>query len=279
MASITKFSALAPLAVAAALLGSAGCNNDPGSGTVTINYQFGFVAASSSCTGEGVGTIRISFGDEERTEICSDTGEIVLSGIEARNYNDFVVEGIDGETITIRDNLDAPDDDESLEVIDGASTTIDVTLTPTPAQIEVTFILLDANGVPYVPSAEVPIDTFGVRGLAGSSSLLLEHDFTVSNLQSATNIVPDEERDLDGQLVDTVVVSYDGLQVDADPSTTPLEAFTFDPPGDGRLIQIRVTCNGDVCTGELIDTDQGGMIPGGGSDTDGDTDSGTGTGG
>jgi len=274
MASITKFSALAPLAVAAALLGSAGCNNDPGSGTVTINYRFGI--GSSSCTTEGVGTVRVSFGDEERTEICSDAGEIVLSGVEARNYNDFVVEGIDGSDITVRDNLDAPDDDESLEVIDGASTSIDVTLTPTPAQIEVTFILLDANGVPYVPSADVPIDTFTVEAAEGSSSLLLEHDYTVSNLQSATNIVPDEERNLDGERVDTVVVSYDNVQVDADPSTTPLEAFTFDPPGDGRLIQIRVTCNGDMCTGELIDTDQGGTIPGGGSDTDGDTDSGTG---
>ncbi len=274
MASITKFSALAPLAVAAALLGSAGCNNDPGSGTVTINYQFGI--GSSSCTTEGVGTIRVSFGDEERTEICTDAGEIVLSGVEARNYNDFVMEGIDGEDITIRDNLDAPNDDESLEVIDGASTSIDVTLTPTPAQIEVTFILLDANGVPYVPSADVPIDTFKVEAAEGSSSLLLEHEYTVSNLQSATNIVPDEERDLDGERVDTVVVSYDDVQVDADPATAGLEAFTFDPPGDGRLIQIRVTCNGDMCSGELIDTDQGGTIPGGGSDTDGDTDSGTG---
>ncbi|MGH1340065.1 MAG: hypothetical protein ACRBN8_00835 [Nannocystales bacterium] len=274
MASITKLSALAPLAVAAALLGSTGCNNDPGSGTVTINYRFGIGA--SSCTSEGVGTVRISFGDEERTEICNDAGEIVLSGIEARNYNDFVVEGIDGQDITIRDNLDAPDDDESLEVIDGASTSIDVTLTPTPAQIEVTFILLDANGVPYVPSAQVPIDTFKVEAAEGSSSLLLEHEYTVSNLESATNIVPDEERDLDGERVDTVVVSYDNVQVDADPSTTDLEAFTFDPPGDGRLIQIRVTCNGDMCSGELIDTDQGGTIPGGGSDTDGDTDSGTG---
>lgn len=272
MASITKFSALAPLAVAAALLGSAGCNNDPGSGTLTINYRFGI--GSSSCTGEGVGTIRVSFGNEERTEICSDEGQIVLSGIEARNYNDFVVEGIDGQDITIRDNLDAPSDDESLEVIDGASTTIDVTLTPTPAQIEVTFILLDANGVPYVPSATVPIDTFTVEAAEGSSSLLLDHEYTVANLESATNIVPDEERDLDGERVDTVVVSYD-----AGTASTSLDAFTFDPPGDGRLIQIRVTCNGDVCTGELIDTDQGGTIPGGGSDTDGDTDNGTGTGG
>ena len=274
MASNTKFSALAPLAVAAALLGSAGCNNDPGSGTVTINYRFGI--GSSSCTSEGVGTIRLSFGDEVRSEICSDAGQIVLSGIEARNYNDFVVEGIDNEDITIRDNLDTPSDDESLEVIDGASTTVDVTLTPTPAQIEITFIFFDANGVPYVPSAEVPIDTFTVEAAEGSSSLFLEHDFTVASLESAVNIVPDENRDLDGERVDTVVVQYDGVQVDGDPATSGLDPFEFAPPGDGRLIQIRITCNGDMCTGELTDTDQGVDLTGGGSDTDGDTDSGTG---
>ncbi len=271
MASITKFSALAPLAIA--LLGFAGCNNDPGSGTVTINYRFGI--GSSSCTNEGVGTIRLSFGDESRSEICSDEGVIVLSGIEARNYNDFVVEGIDNEDITIRDNLDTPSDDESLEVIDGASTTIDVTLTPTPAQIEVTFILLDANGVPYVPSAQVPIDTFEVQAAEGSSSLLLEHEFTVANLESATNIVPDEQRDLDGERVDTVVVRYDDIQVDGDSSTSAMDPFEFDPPGDGRLIQIRVTCEGEMCVGELVNTNEGVSVTGGG-DTDGDTDSGTG---
>lgn len=270
MASLTK---IAPIALAAALLGSA-CNNDPGSGTLTINYQFGI--GNSTCAVEGVDTIRVTFGNEEHSEACSEEGEIVLSGVDARNYSDFLVEGIDAEGVTIRDNLDDPHDDEAVEVIGGASTTIDVTMTPTPASIEVTFVLLDANGVPYVPSADVPIDSFEVIAAEGSASPLLSHEYTVSNLESATNIVPDPERDLDGERVDTVVVRYDGIDVDGDPSTTAVEPFTFDPPGDGRVVKIRVTCNGDSCTGMLEGIEGGSVTTGASGDTDGDTDGGSG---
>lgn len=267
MASITKLSALASLAAAASLLGFA-CNNDPGSGTLTINYQFGI--GTTSCAAEGVDTIRVSFGNEQRTEACSDDGEIIMSGIDARNYSDFLVEGLDAEGVTIRDNLDDPHDDEALEVIGGASTTIDVTLTPTPATIEVTFVLLDANGVPYVPSADVPISTFEVIAAEGSASPLLQHEFTVANLESATNNVPDPDRDLDGERVDTVVVNYDEMQVDADPSTSAIEPFTFEPPGDGRVVKIRVTCTGEDCEGMLEGIEGGSVTTGGDSDTDTD---------
>ncbi len=274
MAFKSSLSALARLSFATALVavsGGLGCNNDPGSGTLTVNYQFGI--GGSTCADEGVTQVRVTLGDETRTDACADNGEITLSGIDARNYSDFLVEGIDATGVTIRDNLDLPEDDEAVEVLGGASQTIDVTLTDTPASIEVTFVLLDGDGVPYVPSADIPIETFEVAAAAGSGAPLLLHVFEVEDLEAAKNIVPDPNRDLDGDAVDTVVVSYEAgsgdVQVDGDPDTMGVQAFTFTPPGDGRLVQIRVTCMGDVCNGELEGISAGSPTTGGDSATGG----------
>ncbi len=276
MAFHTRLSALARLSLAAAVLTGAGCNNDPGDGTLTISYTFGI--GGSSCAAEGVNTIRVRFGDEEREETCQDEGEIILSGVPAGNYSDFVVEGIDAEGVTIRDNLDTPTGDEAVEVIGGSSTTIDVTLTPTPAQIQITFFLNDANGL-QLPSLDASeIDEFEVAAAEGTNAALLVTSIDVGTLDSAQVIVPDPDRDLDGERLDTIVISYDGgsgeVQVDGDPDTMGTQPFTFDPPGDGRLVQILVTCNGADCSGELMGV-TGGMVTGGGdSDTD-DGDSAT----
>ena len=273
MASITKLSALAPLAVAT-LLGFAGCNNDPGDGSLTINYRFGI--GTSSCSAEGVSSVRVSLGDESETRPCSDEGEITLTGVPARNYNDLLVEGIDAEGVTIRDNLDDPDDDERVEVIGGSSTSIDVTLTPTPAILELTIVQLAAPNTPYAPSEDPVYEDFEVIAAEGSASPLLIHVFEYSQLTSLTNYVPDPERDLDGDRVDTVVVNADDMQVDADPSTPEIDEFSFAPPGDGRTIKINVTCIAEACEGTVDIEAEPGAVTGGGGDTDGDTDSGTG---
>ncbi len=278
MVSITKLSALAPLAAAAALLGPAGCNNDPGSGTLTINYQFGI--GGSTCANEGVETIRVSFGDETETEPCNDDGQLVLSGVPARNYNDFVVEGIDAESITVRDNLAAPAGDESIEVIGGSSQDVDVTLTPTPASIELTFVLLDEDELQLPSLDSSVVESFDIRAAEGTNAALLDSSVAVDDLTSAKVIVPDENRSLDGERVDTVVINYtangnDG-QVDGDPMMAGAQPFSFEPPGDGRLIQIRITCIVDACEGVLMGTDMGGTVTtGGDSDTDSGTDSAT----
>lgn len=267
MASITKLSGLAPLATAALLLG-AGCNNDPGSGTLTINYQFG--AIGSSCSAEGVTTLRVSVGDKEEEEPCSDDGEITLSGVGAGNYNNLVVEGVDAEGITVRDNLGNDDDDESVEVIGGSSTEKDVFLFPTPAEIELTLVLLqDGLQLPSLDSSD--IESFTVRATEGTNNLLLDSEVVIADLTLARTIVPDPERELNGEEVNTVVINAivngNAVPVDSDPNTSAIENFTFDPPGHGRLIEIRVECEGTDCSGSVQSTDGGTMV-GGDPDTD-----------
>ncbi len=278
MVSLTKLSALAPLAAAAALLGPAGCNNDPGSGTLTINYEFGI--GGSSCANEGVETIRVSFGDEQESQPCSDDGQVVISGVPARKYNDFVVEGIDAEDITIRDNLTAPAEPGTIEVIGGSSQDVDVGLFPTPASIELTFVLLDEDELQLPSLDSSVVESFDVRAAQGTGAILLDSSVDVDQLTSAKVIVPDANRSLDGLRVDTVVIDYTANgssgQVDGDPDATGPQPFTFDPPGDGRLIQIRITCIVDECEGILMGTDMGGTVTtGGDSDTDSGTDSAT----
>lgn len=269
MASRILSSSLARFSLAAALLGATACNNDPGSGTLTIQYEFGI--GGSSCSAEGVNSLRITLGDEQYDEPCDDS-EVTFSNLPARNYSNFIVEGLDLEGITVRDNLDAPDDDEAVEVIGGSSQVIDVRLTPTPATIEVTFILLDADGVPYVPSADIPVETITVEAAAGTNVSFLTHEFDISALAMARNVVPDPERDIEGDRVDTVVVEYEAgmgsVRIDGDPATDGVQPFTFEPPGFGRLVQITVTCNGDVCEGELMGTDAPATTGGGDSADD-----------
>ena len=271
MASITKLSALAPLAATAALLGA--CNNDPGSGTLTIHYQFG--AIGSTCAAEGVQTIRVSVGSEVDEEACSDDGEITLSGIGAGNYNNLLVEGIDAEGITVRDNLGNSPDDEAVEVIGGSSTDKDVSLFPTPASIQLQIVLLGDDGFQLPSLDSSAIESFDVIALAGNNNQLLESEVVIADLTSATPIVPDPDRALDGEAVNTVVVRANvngqAVQVDGDPNTTAIDPFTFSPPGYGRLIVLRVECTGQICIGNVVSTNEGTDLTGGG-----DTDSGTG---
>ena len=267
MASITKLSALAPLAASIALLGA--CNNDPGSGTLTINNRFGI--GTSDCQSEGVDTVRVSLGDETDTAVCSHDGEITLSGVAARNYNDLLVVGIDAMGVTIRDNLDDPDDDESVEVIGGSSTQLDVTLTPTPAIIELTTVQLAAPNTPYAPSETPVYEEFELVAAEGSESPMLTYAFDYSDLTSLTQEIPDEDREVDGERVNTIVVRADGVQVDANTNTTVVDPFTFDPPGDGRTIRINVTCIAADCSGTVEIDAVPDAVTGGGSDTEGDS--------
>jgi hypothetical protein len=271
MASITKLSGLAPLATAALLLG-AGCNNDPGSGTLTINYQFG--AIGSTCQAEGVTNVRVTVGNDVEEEPCNDDGEITLSGVPAGNY-DLVVEGIDVEGITVRDNIGNDEDDERVEVIGGSSTDKNVLLFPTPAEIELTLVLLDEDGL-QLPSLDTSmIESFSVRATEGTNNLLLDSEVVIADLTSARTIVPDPDRTLNGEEVNTVVINaiVNGAAnpIDADPNTTAVENFTFEAPGHGRLIEIRIECQGSDCTGMVQSTNGGTMVTGGASDTDSGT--------
>lgn len=250
-------------------LGLAGCADEEQSGNLTIQYELG--ANISSCSEEGVVNMKATFKESiDEDEPCNDEGEFTASGIPAGSYSQFLMEGIDGEGITIYDSL-LDDDARPMKVVGGSTQMAEVRLSPTPAQVRVSFNLLDENGFGYTGQDESPVTEFEVEPLEGNTTIL-RHTFVVAQLAMAqNNVVPDEGRDING-------LDLDGVRIDAivDGESTTVEVmgepvFHFDPPGRGRVVDIRVDCMADVCTGRLLGTDEGATTTGG--ETDSDTDS------
>lgn len=265
---------LRQLAVAVPLLamGASGCSNEEQSGSLTINYQFG--AASASCADSLTTQIRVSLNGQQFAEQpCDDTGSITLPSVPARNYSQLLVEGIDVEGTTVRDNLAPPTDDESVEVVGGAAVVKeDVVLTPTPAIVRFQFVVLDETGAPYPPAATPPIKLFRTEAFRqNGNTSLLAHDFVYADLMTTLVDMPDPQRDLEGDLLDFISVRI----VDQSDSTIDTLTEMVVPPGPGKLVQVRVDCRGTACTSSLevmsgeIDPTEG--------DTDTDTDSGNAT--
>ena len=168
------------VAPAALCMGLAGCADEEQSGTLTINYQFG-AGAASCADSDMVQTVRVTLdGMQFAEEACDDTGSISLPSVPAKNYGSLIVEGVDAEGTTVRDNLAPPTEDESVEVVGGSAVVKDVRLTPTPATVRFQFILLDENELPYAPAATIPIKEFRTEAFRqGGNLLLLGHAFIV----------------------------------------------------------------------------------------------------
>lgn len=252
------------LCTGSALLG--GCVQEDQSGTLTVNYRFG--GLGNSCEMEGVQDVRVSLdGVEYAEEPCDDAEGITLPAVPAKVYNNLLVEGVDAEGTTIRDNLDVPSDDESVEVLGGASQTKDVQLSPTPATLRFRFIVLDENGAPYPPAAQVPIQSFDVVAYEdGGNQVLISHEFVYAQLQTTTVDTPDPDRDLHGDDMDAVTVDI----VDQQGADIEQLQFPMTPPGAGRLVLIEINCMGTSCMGEIEVMEGGPLDPTGGTGTDGD---------
>lgn len=259
-------------ACAAAL---AGCNNEEQSGNLVINYDF--IVDSGTCADSMVTNIRVTLNDISETEPCGEDGEFTLNAIPAANYSEVIIEGTDQANITIRDNLDDPEGDTSIEILGGASQTMDAFLTPTPATIELKLLLFDPDGAPYIGQTSSPVTEFQVTAIESGSGVLGVGNVDVTNLESTTVLVPDEERNILGDKLNRITVNYTAnggdLEIDADPMTPAVEPFDFAPPGAGRKVTITITCLGDACNAELLSDGQEGTI------TTGETASATGTGG
>lgn len=257
-----------------ASLGATGCVEEDQSGTLTINYRFG--GLSNSCADEAVEEVRVSLdGTEFAEEPCDESEGITLPSVPAKPYGSLLVEGIDAEGVTIRDNLDAPHDDESVEVLGGAAQSKDVQLSPTPALLRFRFIVLDEDGAPYPPAATIPIKSFDVNAYEdGGNSLLLSHQFVYAQLQSTTVDTPDPDRDLNGEDLDAITVDI----VDQQNASVEELQWEITPPGAGRLVLVEINCRGTTCEGEPEVMGAAPVDPTGGTGTGGDTDGdGTGT--
>jgi hypothetical protein len=230
-------------------LGLAACADEEKSGNLTIEYELGFSAAT--CSAEGVVQIRATFREGlDEIEACNDEGEFTASGIPAGSYSLFLLEGLDAQNITIYDSLGDPDA-RPAKVVGGSTQTHQVGLSPTPAQVEVSFNLLDENGFAYAGQAESPVTEFEVIA-ADNDSELHRHTFVVAQLDSPVgNIVPDEGRDINGERLSQVRIDYTAGGDDMTVTVEGANLFMFPPPGHGRVVPITVTCEADVCTGEL----------------------------
>jgi hypothetical protein len=252
-----------PFLLIGAMATSSGCVQEEQSGTLTINYRFG--AGAQTCeVSDAVQNVRITLdGQEFAEDPCDDSGSVTLPSVPAGNYASLVVEGVDAEGTTVRDNLDLPADDESVEVLGGKATTKDVTLTPTPALVRYQFVLLDDNGLPYAPAAMIPIQEFRTAAFRQGGNLqLLAQDFIVAMLASSQVDMADPNRDLVGTDLDFITVGVIGENGGV-LSTLP---FMFAPPGAGKLVLVKINCTGTACDGTV--EVMGGEIDPTGGETD-----------
>lgn len=267
------------------LLALSACNNDPQSGSLTINYTF---APGVSCDQhqELVQDIRVDVGEEgmtaSETAACDNAGgEIVLTGVAAGNY-DLRVLGIDGEDDAVLDNLGGETTDDRVEIIGGDSKTVDVVLGLAPARLEVALVVNNSGFPAQCSSTEIMIK--GVRAEAwdfGSSDLLKSYDFDLCDFDGFEQ-VPDEERDINGRRFDGVVIQP--LDVSGNPVGSEQNFEFAAPVGAGKLAQVSVECEGDTCEIQLLGGDPGtttedptGEDPTGDASTGGDSTGGSGT--
>ena len=113
------------------------CNNDPGSGTLRVQYSFD---SFTSCNedAENVVDITVELGDDVATETvtCDNAGGEITISAPAGTY-DIVVQGIDDVGDAVIDNLNDPITDDRVEVIGGDDKDFPVELGLIPARLEV----------------------------------------------------------------------------------------------------------------------------------------------
>lgn len=236
------------------LLALAACNNDPQSGGLTINYSF---APGVSCNehAENVQDIRVDIGEggmtASETAPCDNAGgELVLAGVAAGNYDLFVL-GIDDEDDAVLDNLGGSDPVDRVEIIGGDSKTLDVQLGLAPARLEVALVVNNQGFPAQCSSTEIMVK--GVRAEAwdfGASDQLLSHEFDLCEFDGFEQ-VPDDDRAINGRRFDGVVIQPIDAGGNAVGSSVDLQ-FLEGPVGAGKLAQVSVECEADVCDVQLL---------------------------
>lgn len=257
-----------PLAALALTFVGLACGGDDPTGAISVRYALG---ATNMCEGLDIQRVRVNVGDgtESAEQDCDPNQPIVIDSINAGNYP-LLVTAIDGAGITVMDNLGAPEDDDTVEVVGGSSREVDAMLSATPASIGVKWF----NSLDGEPAEcqFVVTKTFQVIAYeSNGNSQLLSHDFDCVKPPGFA-IVPDPTREINGQDLDTIQVRL----LDEDDSQLTSVTFEFDPPGPGRQVEITLNCNevnGEVtCTGES-------SVGEGGGDTNEPTSGGDPTGG
>lgn len=279
--------ALGLLPLLAPCLTLVACNNDPQSGSLTINYRFE-PAGGVSCNehAENVVDVRVEVGGLGDDAIASESvtcdnagGEIVLAGVAAGSYDLFAL-GIDDEGDAVLDNLgDEDEDDERVEIIGGDTKTLEVALGLAPARLEVGLVVTNNAFPAQCASDEITIK--GVRAQAWdnvNSELLKSYDFDLCDFAGYLP-VPDEDREIKGRRFDGVVIQ--AIDAAGDPVGTSTRLDFDGPVGAGKLVQVSVECENqdETCVVEVLGGAAGTTTedPTGGEATAGDATTGDAT--
>ncbi len=253
-------SALLPaLAVGAIALGTTGCGEDEGPGTLVVRYEFG---GGSSCQDAGVEYVEATLDDTEysTTAECDGSFEVRLNDVPAGRYS-ITLQGqleqaIDGEPVSVVDNLYLADADRRVEVLGDTTVESDeFQLLEAPAQLAVA-VNLGAFSCSNTGIDHFVVDAYEAGGFTDrilQSELPCDGEIDMDDALECPpdgctghRRVDDEDRVLDGDLVGTVEIqAQDAAGEDVGNSAT----FMFDPPGPGRPIRLTVTCNQQGCEG------------------------------
>lgn len=264
----------------------AACNNDPGSGTVTVNYSFDPITSCNEDQ-ETVIDIEVEIGDDVATDSvsCENGGGDLTVTAPAGTY-DIVVRGIDDVGDVVVDNLGGETSDDRIEIIGGDTLDFPVVLGLVPATLEVNLSVRN-NGV----FAQCTSDAITIKGLRaqawGFSGQLKTHDFDLCDFDDFLP-VPDDMREINGRLFDRAVLQP--LDASGNPVGDPYDTQFAAPIGAGKSVRLAIECEDDSCDVIVLEGDPGpsemtttddptGGDPTGGGDTDPGTTGGDPTGG
>lgn len=241
----------------------AACNNDPGSGTLRIQYSFDPV---TSCTEheENITEIRVELRDGDMVEAtetvpCDNAGGELTISADARTY-DLVVQGIDADGDAALDNLGGAITDDRVEVIGGDDKDVPVTLGLAPARLEVFLSVLNGGFPAQCTAGSDIISVHGLRAEAwGTAGQLHSADFDYCDFVDFLP-VPDETRLINGRLFQTVVLQP--LDESGAPVGPTLQEDFAAPIGAGKSVRVAVECEASDCTVTVLAGDPGGPTTG-----------------
>lgn len=237
-----------PLALAA-------CNNDPQSGSLTVEYNF---PTGISCNEhqENVVDIRVDVGEVGSEALASESvscdnagGEVVLTAVPAGNHDLFVLD-IDDEGDIVLDNLSGVTSDDRVEIIGGEPKNLSVDLGLTPARLEVR-LAVEVEEFQVMCTSDM-IEIKGLRVSAydiDNAVTLHSHDFDLCEFNGYL-AVPDEDRLINGRAFDTVTI--EPLDDTGSAVGSAQEFLLGGPVGAGKLLQLDITCDGVANTCDVV---------------------------
>jgi len=240
------------------------CNNDTPTGALTVPFQLGTSGACSFKDAADMdipvanvrvgiyrpGTIGTAEPVAEDTVACAD-GEALFTTVNAGTY-EVVAEGLDADDLVVFDNEGEGNTVEILEGQDITAETVRLNLTPVKLNVRWSF-----DGFDFNQCTQVPLKTLAVEARRDDgNSPLSDGEFTCDQAadgEMGYRLLVDDDRRLNGNDLDTVEITP---KDSAGKTIGTIAAFSFDPPGPGRTVNLTVSI---LCTATSCDLSGSGM--------------------